>query len=169
MTDTRPEKNTKVIGIASGKGGVGKTTLAINLASFHAQQGKRVLIFDADIGLGNIHIALRNKLNGTLIDVLEGNKEIDEILVETNIGISIVSGGNGFDEILALDEGKTNSIIQSFAALQGQFDIMIVDISEVQPKKFEFSAISLARHPVLLHSVITPHISSAPPPTNVPL
>ena len=129
MTKTKLEKKTKVIGIASGKGGVGKTTLAINLASLYAQKGKRVLIFDADIGLGNIHIALRNKLNGTLIDVLEGKKEIDEILVETNIGISIVSGGNGFDEILALDEGKTNSIIQSFAALQGQFDIMIVDIS----------------------------------------
>ena len=111
MTSTTLDKKTKVIGIASGKGGVGKTTLAINLASLYTQQGKKVLIFDADIGLGNIHIALRQKLQGTLIDALEGKKQINEILVNTASGISILSGGNGFEEILALDEGKINTII----------------------------------------------------------
>ena len=129
MTSTKPDKETKVIGIASGKGGVGKTTLAINLAALYAEQGKKVLIFDADIGLGNIHIALRQKLHGTLIDVLEGRKQINEILVNTAGGISLVSGGNGFEEILALDEGKTSTIIQAFAALYNQFDVMIVDIA----------------------------------------
>ena len=122
-------KETRVIGIASGKGGVGKTTFAVNLATYHALKGRKVLIFDADIGLGNIHIALRNKLNGNLVDVLEGKKEIQDILIESETGISIISGGNGLDESLALNNENTSNIIRAFAALENQFDIMIVDIS----------------------------------------
>ena len=129
MTQTTTNTETRVIGIASGKGGVGKTTFAINLATYHALKGRKVLIFDADIGLGNIHIALRNKLNGNLVDVLEGRREIQDILVESETGISIISGGNGLDESLALDNENTNNIIRAFAALENQFDIMIVDIS----------------------------------------
>ena len=122
-------KETRVIGIASGKGGVGKTTFAVNLATYHALKGRKVLVFDADIGLGNIHIALRNKLNGNLVDVLEGTKEIQDILIESETGISIISGGNGLDESLALNNENTSNIIRAFAALENQFDIMIVDIS----------------------------------------
>ena len=129
MTSTAANKKNQVIGIASGKGGVGKTTFAVNLATFHALKGKKVLIFDADIGLGNIHIALRNKLNGNLVDVLEGRKELQEILVKSETGVSIISGGTGLDEILALDSEKAHNIIRAFAVLENQFDIMIVDIS----------------------------------------
>jgi flagellar biosynthesis protein FlhG len=129
MNKTEVNRQTQVIGIASGKGGVGKTTFAVNLATYHALKGRKVLIFDADIGFANIHIALRSKLNGSLVDVLKGTKDLEEILIESEDGISIISGGNGLDEILALDDEKTNTIIQAFSALENQFDVMIVDIS----------------------------------------
>ena len=149
MDDAKINRRTQVIGVASGKGGVGKTTFAVNLAAYHALKGKKVLIFDADIGFANIHIALRNKLNGSLIDVLDGNKDLKEILIESEGGVSIVSGGNGLDEILALDDEKTNTIIQAFSVLENQFDIMIVDISAGgNPSVLRF--LSACHHQVIL-------------------
>jgi len=149
MNNTKVNKPTRVIGIASGKGGVGKTTFAVNLATYHALKGRKVLIFDADIGFANIHIALRNKLNGSLVDILEGTKDLKEILVESKDGISIISGGNGLDEILALDDEKTNTIIQAFSALENQFDIMIVDIS-AGGNKSVLRFLSACHHQVIL-------------------
>lgn len=126
---TTTNTQAQVIGIASGKGGVGKTTFAANLACYHAAKGKRVLIFDADIGFANIHIALRCALNGSMIDVIEGRKSISEIIVTSSQGVSIVSGGNGLEEALAIDIDRANAVIHSFAELESQFDVMLVDIS----------------------------------------
>lgn len=130
-TQARPgsNKKTRVIGIGSGKGGVGKTTFAVNLATMLADSGKRVLIFDADLGLANIHIAFKNKIDGTMIDVLEGRKSLAEILIETKDGVHLVSGGNGLDEVLSINRQSATQVIQSFAELEGQYDFLIVDVS----------------------------------------
>ena len=127
--NTTTSKHAQVIGIASGKGGVGKTTFAANLACYYAAKGKRVLIFDADIGFANIHIALRCALNGTMTDVIEGRKSISEIIVTSSQGVSIVSGGNGLETALAIDMNRASAVIHAFAELESQFDVMLVDIS----------------------------------------
>ena len=115
MLDTTRQNQTQVIGIGSGKGGVGKTTFAVNLATVLNTQGKRVLIFDADLGLANIHIAFKNRVEGTMVDVLEGRKTLKEIVIETENGIHIVSGGNGLDEVLSINKQSATPIIQNFS------------------------------------------------------
>ena len=132
MLDTTKQNRsaeTKVIGIGSGKGGVGKTTFAVNLATMLADAGQRVLIFDADLGLANIHIAFKNKIDGTMVDVLEGRKSLEEVVIETKDGVHLVSGGNGLDDVLAINKQSATQIIQSFAELEGRYDWLIVDIS----------------------------------------
>ena len=129
MLDMTRQNQTQVIGIGSGKGGVGKTTFAVNLATVLNTQGKRVLIFDADLGLANIHIAFKNRVEGTMVDVLEGRKTLKEIVIETENGIHIVSGGNGLDEVLSINKQSATQIIQSFSELDGEYDYLIVDVS----------------------------------------
>ena len=102
---------TEVIGIASGKGGVGKTTFAINLAYYYATLNKKVLIFDADIGLGNIHIALKTQLSGTILDVLDTKTTITDIITKIDDNISLVSGGNALDQVVGADSTVNLHII----------------------------------------------------------
>jgi flagellar biosynthesis protein FlhG len=123
------KKNTSVIGIASGKGGVGKTTFAINLATYLVSTGKKVLMFDADFGLANLHIALREKLTGNLLEVLNEEKTLADVMIDVSPGLSLISGGNGLDDILSIDESKCHQVIQAFAELENIYDFMIVDIS----------------------------------------
>ncbi|MDA9611848.1 AAA family ATPase [OM182 bacterium] len=123
------KKNTTVIGIASGKGGVGKTTFAINLATHLVSSGKKVLMFDADFGLANLHIALREKLTGNLLEVLNGEKLLKDVIIDVSPGLSLISGGNGLNDILSIDESKSHQVIQAFAELENIYDYMIVDIS----------------------------------------
>ena len=129
MLDKTRQDKTQVIGIGSGKGGVGKTTFAVNLATVLSAGDKRVLIFDADLGLANIHIAFKNRVEGTMVDVLEGRKTLKEIIIETEKGIHIVSGGNGLDEVLSINKQSATQIIQSFSELEGDYDYLIVDVS----------------------------------------
>jgi hypothetical protein len=97
-------KTTQVIGIASGKGGVGKTTVSVNLAVALQAMGFRVMLFDADMSLANAQIALGVRCPYNLSHFLSGEKTLAEIIVTTRQGVKLVPGASGIQEMAALGE-----------------------------------------------------------------
>ena len=120
---------TQVIGIASGKGGVGKTTIAVNLAVALQLSGKRVMLFDADLGLANAQIALGIRCPYNLSHFLSGEKTLAEIIVTTRQGVQLVPGASGMYEMAGLNELQAANIVQSFSSLENDIDYLIVDMA----------------------------------------
>jgi flagellar biosynthesis protein FlhG len=121
---TRP---IKVISISGGKGGVGKTNTAINLAIALAELNNKVLLFDADLGLSNVDVLLGIHSPKNISDVLHGRCSLQDVLVTGPSGIIIIPSASGLDEMANLDNLEIASLVRSFSDLTQDIDIMIVD------------------------------------------
>ena len=123
-----PAKKTRIIAIASGKGGVGKTNLSVNLAIAYAQMGNRVIVMDADLGLANVNVMLNMIPKYNLYHVIRKQKSMRDIILDTEYGIRIVAGASGFSKIANLSEEERQNFINELYTLQ-EADIVIIDTS----------------------------------------
>ncbi len=121
------EKISRVIVVASGKGGVGKTNLVVNLAIAMSQLGKKVAILDSDLGMANVDILLDLKAKYSLVDVVQGRKELDEIILQGPFNIEVVPGGSCIPEVVSLDSGQRESFISRLSRLEEENNIILVD------------------------------------------
>lgn len=119
---------TRGIAVASGKGGVGKTNLVANVAYNLTKFGKKVLVFDADVGLGNIHILLGLMPRHTLQNVLEGEREINDIMIEGPGGIKILPASSGNKKYSELTTEEKLILKTELESLENHFDFIIFDI-----------------------------------------
>ena len=131
----------KTIAIASGKGGVGKTSLAVNCSVQLSMTGKKVALLDADFGMANSHILLDKKVEKTVNDLLENQLVIESVLHETSSGLKLIPGGSGVLELLNLDHQKRYEIIRALDPLRDEIDILVVDTpAGASDASIEFSA-----------------------------
>jgi len=127
ISSVAPKRTARVITVTSGKGGVGKTNISINLALSFSELGSRVVILDADFGLANIDVLLGIVPQFTLLDVLTDKKNILEVLTEGPHNIKFISGGSGVEELVKLDSQQVSKFVENMALLDKLADIVIVD------------------------------------------
>jgi flagellar biosynthesis protein FlhG len=121
-------KKTRIITVTSGKGGVGKTNMSVNMALAYARLGKKVVVMDADLGLANVNVMLNMIPKFNLYHVIRKQNTMREIMVETDYGISIVAGASGFSKIANLTEDERQNFIHELDTLSNA-DIIIIDTS----------------------------------------
>ncbi len=117
---------TRIIAITSGKGGVGKTNLAVNMAIAYAQQGKKVILIDGDLGMANVNVLLNVVPQWNLMQVINKQKSMQEIVTDTEFGIKFIAGANGFSKIANLSKDELDYFAKQFALL-GNADIILID------------------------------------------
>lgn len=117
---------TRVIAVASGKGGVGKTSFSINLAMTFTKMGKKVVLFDADLGMANVNVMLGIVPKYNLGHLLAGQKSIAEIVTDTPYGVQLLAGSSGVADIANLSDDLRANFISEMSTLSWA-DIIIID------------------------------------------
>lgn len=127
IIDPLLSKTTRVITVTSGKGGVGKTNITINLAIALSELGNRVTILDADFGLANIDVLMGIIPKFTLVDLINNDKNIFEVLSDGPRNIKFISGGSGIEELVKLDKQQLDKFIGIISLLDKLSDFILID------------------------------------------
>jgi flagellar biosynthesis protein FlhG len=122
-----PSRALRIITVTSGKGGVGKSTVALNLALAMVRRGTRTLLFDADLGLANLHVLAGVSPRATLIELLNGDATMDEIVLPGPGGLKVVCGGSGIAGLADLKSDFVSFLGRELQKMGSQFDAIVID------------------------------------------
>ena len=117
----------QVIAVTGGKGGVGKTTVAVNLSLALAELGRRVVLLDGNLGLANIDALLGLAPQYTLADLIEGRCELSDVLVRGPGGVQIVPAASGIRSMVHLSPAQHAGLIQAFSEIGDSVDVLVID------------------------------------------
>jgi flagellar biosynthesis protein FlhG len=120
-------KPVKVLTVTGGKGGVGKTNIAANLAIALSLLGRRVMLFDADLGLANVDVLLGLQPTWSLADVVNGQRQLSEVVITGPAGVRVVPGASGLAAMAALNPAQHAGIVHAFSELTEDLDLLLVD------------------------------------------
>jgi len=126
MTDAADRK-TRLIAVSSGKGGVGKTFLSLNLAAALASRGHSVWLFDGDMGLANVHVLLGIEPQFNISDALEGRCALSQTLFDGPGGIKVIPGASGKRDMAEMGTLEMTQIIQTLTTLKPSADFILID------------------------------------------
>ncbi|CAH0346172.1 MinD/ParA family protein [Bacillus sp. CECT 9360] len=118
----------RTIAVISGKGGVGKSNFSLNFAITLSKKGHSVLLFDMDIGMGNIDILMGNISGMSIIDFFEYGKTLKEIISSGPENVSVIAGGTGLTKLFELEEQLFDRFLEEFNGLLGDYDYIIFDM-----------------------------------------
>ncbi len=114
----------RVIAVTGGKGGVGKTSVSVNLATGLANAGRRVVLLDGDLGLANVDVLLGLSPRYTLAHVLNGERTLDEIMVTAKQGFKIVPAASGAANLAGMGGAGHLSLVQAFSSIATRLDVL---------------------------------------------
>ena len=121
------DRPVQVIAVTGGKGGVGKTSVAVNMSIALAERGQRVVLLDADLGLANVDVLLGLSARRTLADVIAGRCALEEIMLDAPGGIRIIPASSGTQSMVNLRPQEHAALIHAFGTISDSLDTLVVD------------------------------------------
>ncbi len=123
----------QVIAVSGGKGGVGKTSVAVNLATALGHGGREVLLLDGDLGLANVDVLLGLAPRYTLAHVLSGERSLSEVIVRAPCGVQVAPAASGVARLANLSPAEHAGLLQSFSSLGQRLDTLVIDTAADEP------------------------------------